>query len=89
MNSTVRLALLASTVLPAFALAAPVQAEAAADAADAPAIIVYGVPDGYDIEKTRTATKTESTTTVASKRRRLSPARSTTRDRLSRATSNI
>ena len=55
-----RAALLASVVLPAIALAAPARAEVAAEAGDAPAIIVYGVPDGYDIEKTRTATKTET-----------------------------
>lgn len=55
-----RVALLASTVLPVLSLAAPAQAELAAEAGDAPAIIVYGVPDGYDIEKTRTATKTET-----------------------------
>lgn len=60
MNTAARLALLASTVMPAFTLAAPAQAELAAEAADAPAIIVYGVPDGYDIEKTRSATKTET-----------------------------
>lgn len=59
-TAAMRLALLASTVLPAVAIAAPAQAEMAAEAADAPAIIVYGVPDGYDIEKTRTATKTET-----------------------------
>lgn len=58
--TTTRFALLASTVLPAFALAAPAMAEVAAEAGVAPAIIVYGVPDGYDIEKTRTATKTET-----------------------------
>lgn len=57
MNS-LRFALLASTVLPALAAAAPTQAEV--EVSDAPAIIVYGVPDGYDIEKTRTATKTET-----------------------------
>lgn len=55
-----RLSLLASTVLAGLSMAVPVQAEAMADAADAPAIIVYGVPDGYDIEKTRSATKTET-----------------------------
>ena len=55
-----RLSLLASTVLAGLSMAVPVQAEAIADAADAPAIIVYGVPDGYDIEKTRSATKTET-----------------------------
>ena len=59
MNSQ-RFALLASTVLPALAATAPTQAEAAVEVTDAPAIIVYGVPDGYDIEKTRTATKTET-----------------------------
>lgn len=58
--NAVRFALLTSTVLPAFALAAPAMAEVAAEAENAPAIIVYGVPDGYDIEKTRTATKTET-----------------------------
>ena len=55
-----RLSLLASTVVAGLSMAVPVQAEAMADAADAPAIIVYGVPDGYDIEKTRSATKTET-----------------------------
>ena len=34
--------------------------EMAADAADSPAIIVYGRPDGYDTEKTPTATKTST-----------------------------
>lgn len=60
MNTAARLALLASAALPAFAVAAPAQAELAAEAVDAPAIIVYGRPDGYDIEKTRSATKTET-----------------------------
>ncbi|MDT9012514.1 TonB-dependent siderophore receptor [Novosphingobium sp. APW14] len=55
-----RLGLLVSTVLPAITMAVPAHAELMADAADAPAIIVYGVPDGYDIEKTRSATKTET-----------------------------
>ncbi len=58
--NTQRLSLLVSTVLTGLTLAAPVQAEAMAEAADAPAIIVYGVPDGYGIEKTRSATKTET-----------------------------
>ena len=58
--TSARLSLLASTVLAGLSMATPVQAEAIADAADAPAIIVYGVPDGYDIEKTRSATKTET-----------------------------
>ena len=58
--TSARLSLLASTVLAGLSMAVPVQAEAMADAADAPAIIVYGVPDGYDIEKTRSATKTET-----------------------------
>lgn len=41
--------------------ASPALADAAAaDAADAPAIIVYGRPDGYDIEKTPTGTKTDT-----------------------------
>ncbi|NCU11364.1 MAG: TonB-dependent siderophore receptor [Sphingomonadaceae bacterium] len=46
--------------------ASPAMAEAAADMAadaalaDAPAIIVYGRPDGYDIEKTPTGTKTDT-----------------------------
>ena len=60
MNTAARLCLLASTALPALFVAAPAQAELAAEAADAPAIIVYGRPDGYDIEKTRSATKTET-----------------------------
>lgn len=59
MNS-LRFMLLASTVLPALAAGTSAQAEAAAEASDAPAIIVYGVPDGYGIEKTRSATKTET-----------------------------
>ena len=58
--TSARLSLLASTVLAGLSMAVPVQAETTADAADAPAIIVYGVPDGYDIEKTRSATKTET-----------------------------
>lgn len=58
--TSARLSLLASTVVAGLSMAVPVQAEAMADAADAPAIIVYGVPDGYDIEKTRSATKTET-----------------------------
>ncbi len=48
----------------AWSCAAAASALAGAQAAqaeeDAPAIIVYGRPDGYDIEKTRTATKTET-----------------------------
>ncbi len=48
----------------AWSCAAAASALAGAGAAraeeDAPAIIVYGRPDGYDIEKTRTATKTET-----------------------------
>ncbi|MCZ8018189.1 TonB-dependent siderophore receptor [Novosphingobium sp.] len=55
-----RLAFLASCAAPALLGSAPASAELAAEAADAPAIIVYGRPDGYDIEKTRTATKTET-----------------------------
>jgi catecholate siderophore receptor len=55
-----RLSLLVTAALPALMVSAPAQAELAGEAADAPAIIVYGRPDGYDIEKTRTATKTET-----------------------------
>jgi catecholate siderophore receptor len=55
-----RLAFLASCAAPALLGSVPASAELAAEAADAPAIIVYGRPDGYDIEKTRTATKTET-----------------------------
>ena len=55
-----RLALMTSAVLPTLFVVAPAQAELAAEASDAPAIIVYGRPDGYDIEKTRSATKTET-----------------------------
>ena len=48
----------------AWSCAAAASALAGAEAAraedEAPAIIVYGRPDGYDIEKTRTATKTET-----------------------------
>lgn len=51
-----RIALAASAALAPLAWAAPV---AAAEAeADAPAIIVYGRPDGYDLDQTPTATKT-------------------------------
>ncbi len=60
MKTAARLALLASTVLPGLAMATSAHGEVMAEAADAPAIIVYGVPDGYGIEKTRTATKTET-----------------------------
>lgn len=60
MRRTNRFTLLAAAALPALAITAPARAEAAGEAADAPAIIVYGRPDGYDIEKTRTATKTET-----------------------------
>lgn len=61
MNITAkRLAFLASCAAPALLGSTPASAELAAEAADAPAIIVYGRPDGYDIEKTRTATKTET-----------------------------
>jgi catecholate siderophore receptor len=57
----IRFALLISATLPATFMASPAWAEAAgAEASDAPAIIVYGRPDGYEIEKTRTATKTET-----------------------------
>ncbi|HOA48802.1 MAG TPA: hypothetical protein PKJ55_05130, partial [Novosphingobium sp.] len=48
----------------AWSCAAAASALAGAQAAraedEAPAIIVYGRADGYDIEKTRTATKTET-----------------------------
>ena len=54
-----RAALAASAALGPLGWAAPALAEAAADD-EAPAIIVYGRPDGYDIEKTPTATKTQT-----------------------------
>lgn len=53
-----RIALSASVALCAFGWAGPALAEEAA--ADAPAIIVYGRPDGYDLDKTPTATKTDT-----------------------------
>ncbi len=53
-----RIALSASAALGAFGWAGPALAEEAA--ADAPAIIVYGRPDGYDLDKTPTATKTDT-----------------------------
>jgi catecholate siderophore receptor len=52
-----RLALAASAAACAFVWAAPALAE---EAGEAPAIIVYGRPDGYDIEQTPTATKTQT-----------------------------
>ena len=54
-----RIALAATAALGPLGWAAPALAEAAADD-EAPAIIVYGRPDGYDIEKTPTATKTQT-----------------------------
>jgi catecholate siderophore receptor len=59
MPASRRLVLLAcqsSAAIAALGLGSP----AIAEHSDAPAIIVYGRPEGYDIEKTRTATKTET-----------------------------
>ena len=53
-----RLALSASAAMGAFGWADAAMAEEAM--ADAPAIIVYGRPDGYDLDKTPTATKTDT-----------------------------
>ena len=50
-----RIALSATVAAGAFGWAGAAMAEEAA--ADAPAIIVYGRPDGYDLDKTPTATK--------------------------------
>lgn len=50
-----RIALAATAALGPLGWAAPALAEE-----EAPAIIVYGRPDGYDIEKTPTATKTQT-----------------------------
>ncbi len=55
-----QIALLCTSALGTLGWAAPAMAEMAADAADSPAIIVYGRPDGYDTEKTPTATKTNT-----------------------------
>lgn len=55
-----RLALLASAGLGIAGWAAPALAAAEADAADAPAIIVYGRSDGYDLDKTPSGTKTDT-----------------------------
>ena len=52
-----RIVLVSSAAIGAFVPAAPALAE---EAGEAPAIIVYGRPDGYDIEQTPTATKTET-----------------------------
>lgn len=52
----VMLACQTSAAITALGLGTPAMAEES----DAPAIIVYGRPEGYDIEKTRTATKTET-----------------------------
>jgi catecholate siderophore receptor len=57
MSAIRRLALFASAALGPFL--GPVSAFAET-ASEAPAIIVYGRPDGYDIEQTPTATKTET-----------------------------
>lgn len=54
-----RLAFATTAALVPLGWAAPALAEAAAED-EAPAIIVYGRPDGYDIEKTPTATKTQT-----------------------------
>lgn len=53
-----RIALAASAALGPIGWAAPAMADEAA--ADAPSIIVYGRPDGYDLDKTPTATKTDT-----------------------------
>jgi len=55
-----QIALLCTSALGTLGWAAPAMAEMAADAADSPAIIVYGRPDGYDTERTPTATKTST-----------------------------
>ena len=54
-----RIALTASAAFGSLGWTAPVLAEVAAED-EAPAIIVYGRPDGYDVEKTPTATKTQT-----------------------------
>ena len=58
-NHLCRIALAATAALGPLVWAAPAVADVAAED-DAPAIIVYGRPDGYDIEKTPTATKTQT-----------------------------
>ncbi len=58
-NRLRRIAFAASAALGPLGWAAPALAEVAAED-EAPAIIVYGRPDGYDIEKTPTATKTQT-----------------------------
>jgi len=57
-SNRLRIALSASVAACVFGWAGPALAEEAA--ADAPAIIVYGRPDGYDLDKTPTATKTDT-----------------------------
>ncbi|MDP3907803.1 TonB-dependent siderophore receptor [Novosphingobium sp.] len=52
-----QIAILSTSALGTLGWAAPALAE---DAGDSPAIIVYGRPDGYDTEKTPTATKTST-----------------------------
>ncbi len=59
MTQTRTFALLCSSVVALAAQAAPALAADAA-AEDAPGIIVYGRPDGYDLDKTPTATKTDT-----------------------------
>ena len=59
MSSSRTFASLCTSALALAAHAAPaLAADATAD--DAPAIIVYGRPDGYDLDKTPTATKTDT-----------------------------
>lgn len=60
MSTLLRLALVSTATLAPLAWAAPAWAAEAEAEGEAPAIIVYGRPDGYDIEKTPTATKTET-----------------------------
>lgn len=59
MSFPLRFLLSVSVAAPALIAAAPAHAEVSAEG-EAPAIIVYGRRDGYDIEETRSATKTET-----------------------------
>jgi len=58
MHTSRRLALACTAALGAIGWAAPALAEGAAD--EGPEIIVYGRPDGYDLESTPTGTKTDT-----------------------------
>lgn len=60
MSTLLRLALVSTAALAPLASISPAQAATVEAEGEAPAIIVYGRPQGYDIEETPTATKTQT-----------------------------